>query len=59
LRTRDVEIVADAKPPHLNFPGRMLAFNVQGWREGEGGVEPDEVAEEIERRFRELYVTSV
>jgi hypothetical protein len=37
----------------------MLAFNVQGWREGEGGVEPDEVAEEIERRFRELYVTSV
>ena len=58
LRSRNVEIIADAKPPHLNFPGRMLAFNVRGWREGEGGVEPDEVAAEIERGLRELYVTS-
>ena len=58
LRTRAVEIVADAKPPHLNFPGRMVAFNVQGWRDGEGGIEPDEVAAEIERGLRELYFPS-
>jgi hypothetical protein len=42
--------------PHLNFPGRMLTFNVQGWREGESGVEPDEVASAIEEGLRELYV---
>jgi hypothetical protein len=49
LRTREVEIVAYAKPPHLNFPGRMLAFNLHGWRDGEGGVEPDELAAEIDK----------
>jgi hypothetical protein len=34
----------------------MLTFNVQGWREGESGVEPDEVASAIEEGLRELYV---
>jgi hypothetical protein len=56
LRDRDVDIVAYAKPPHLNFPGRMLTFNVQGWREGESGVEPDEVASAIEEGLRDIYV---
>jgi hypothetical protein len=55
LASRAVEIVADAKPPHLNFPGRMLAFNVQGWRDGHDGIEPDEVAAEIEEGLCELY----
>jgi hypothetical protein len=54
-RHKAVELVAFAKPPYLNFPGRMLAFNLQGWRGGETGVEPDDLAESIAQDLDDLY----
>jgi hypothetical protein len=56
-RDKAVELVAYAKPPHLNFPGRMLAFNLQRWRGGETGVGPDDLAESIARDLDDLYNT--
>ena len=53
-RGRAVALEAHAKPPHLNFPGRMLAFNLVGWR-GEDGVEPDDLAASILHDLDELY----
>lgn len=44
-----------APPPHLNFPGRMLRFELAGFRGEDGGVEPDDVAAWIRKGLEELY----
>ena len=46
---RMVALGADSKPPYLNQPGRMLTFEIEGSRAGDDGMEPDEVAEFIEK----------
>jgi hypothetical protein len=51
----DVEVFPWASPPHLNEPGRMLSFELRGWRQ-DGKGEPDEVAEWIRKGLNELYV---
>jgi hypothetical protein len=54
-RKVDVELLPWAPPPHLNEPGRMLRFEIRGWR-GDDGIEPDEVAALIRDGLEELYV---
>ena len=51
----EVGIVPYAPPPHLNEPGRMLRFELRGWRRY-GNGEPDEVAAWIRRGLDELYI---
>lgn len=53
---RQASVVPYAMPPQLNFPGRMLRFELSGLRDGDGGVEPDEVAAWIRKGLDELYV---
>ena len=55
-RGREVMIVPYAPPPHVNEPGRMLRFELRGFRGGEDGVEPGEVAAWIRKGLDELYV---
>jgi hypothetical protein len=53
---RAFELVPWAPPPHLNEPGRMLRFELRGFRDSEGGIEPDEVAAHIRQGLDELYL---
>jgi hypothetical protein len=48
-RGRAVEFHAAARPPFLNEPGHMLAFEVHGWRSGEDGASPEELADFLRR----------
>jgi hypothetical protein len=50
-----VRVEPYAPPPHMNFPGRMLRFEMVGYRSETDGVEPDEVAAWIRQGFDELY----
>jgi hypothetical protein len=50
----DVHIEPLAAPPHLNFPGRMLCFELDGYRDEHGGGEPDDVAAWIRKGLKEL-----
>jgi hypothetical protein len=50
----DVRVVAYANPPHINFPGRMLRFELSGRRSGDDGVEPDALALAMRRDWYEL-----
>jgi hypothetical protein len=52
---RRVELVPSSPPPYLNHPSRMLRFAIEGGR-GEQGIEPADLAEEIERLVPELYI---
>jgi hypothetical protein len=40
---RNVRLLPYANPPHINEPGRMLSWEVQGGRDGDDGIEPDEL----------------
>jgi hypothetical protein len=51
-----IELYPDALPPFLNFPGRMLRFAIEGDRDGERGIDPDELARSIEEAAGEYYV---
>lgn len=55
LSDRGVDLVPFAPPPHLNEPGRMLRFEIHGWRGGEGGVEPDDLVATLRRDLKEIY----
>jgi hypothetical protein len=50
----NVRIEPYAAPPHLNSPGRMLSFGLEGYRGEDGAGEPDEVAAWIRKGFEEL-----
>ena len=53
---RMVELVPYATAPHLNFPGRMLRWDLHGQRGEPGvGVEPEVLAAAIERDLTGLY----
>jgi hypothetical protein len=54
-RVKAVELQAFALPPFVNEPAHMLEFEIHGWRDGEGGISPDEVAEVLARLDREIY----
>jgi hypothetical protein len=54
--SRDLALVPFAPPPHLNEPGRMLRFELRGWRDGERGIGPEEVAASLREGLEELYV---
>jgi hypothetical protein len=58
LRETDHEITLFpyAPPPFLNFPGRMLRFELHGWRGGKAPFEPAEVATHIEKVAAECWV---
>ncbi|HEY5146569.1 MAG TPA: hypothetical protein VII82_07365 [Polyangiaceae bacterium] len=47
-RKRAVVLRPIAVPPHLNGPG-SLRFELDGYRDGDDGIEPDEVADFIRR----------
>lgn len=56
-----VDLAPYAPPPHLNEPGRMLRFELRGWRRDDDGAlaidaEPDRVAAWIRDGLAELYV---
>ena len=40
---------------YLNTPGRSMRFAVEGYRDGEGGLEPDDLAASLDERKAELY----
>jgi len=48
-----VALIPFAKPPWLNDPGRMMTFELRGFR-GEGGIEPNELAARIVGLIHEL-----
>jgi hypothetical protein len=43
-QTWDVLVAPYAVAPQLNEPGRMLRFELRGYRDDEDGAEPDQVA---------------
>jgi hypothetical protein len=53
-----VHVEPYAPPPHLNFPGRMLRFEMVGYRSDDGGVEPDDVAAWFRQGLGELHYRS-
>lgn len=55
---RSVELGPIAHPPWLNRPGRMLQFQIDGWRDGDGGIEPDDLADAIERHVGSGFLFS-
>jgi hypothetical protein len=48
-----------ASPPFLNEPGHMLVFQVDGRRDGQGGVEADRVAQELAEMVDEFFSADV
>jgi hypothetical protein len=57
LHERDIDVVAYANPPHLNDPGRMLRFELRGWRgEGPHAISPAQVIKQLQEAFKTLYV---
>jgi len=46
-----------APPPFLNLPGRMLRFELHGWRGEEPTTEPAEIADKLDRAAEEYYET--
>lgn len=53
---RAVWLEAFSLPPWPNDPARMLSFDLHGERNGDGGIEPNEVAaflDRVRRQFRE------
>lgn len=50
-----VDLCAFAGPPFVNEPAHMLIFELHGYRDGSGGVRPDEVAAVIDRLDRQFY----
>lgn len=52
-----VEPWPDASPPYLNFPGRMVAFRISGFRDDDDGMEPHELVDELRQCLaEELFV---
>lgn len=49
-----VRLRSFALPPWLNFPGRMLRFQIEGNRATEEGIEPDDVAGFIDEAARQF-----
>lgn len=49
-----IRLDAWAPPPWLNEPARALRFEISGRRGPRGGIEPDDVAEHIERTFDDV-----
>ena len=45
---KQIDLRAVAPPPYLNDTGAVLRFAIEGGRVGAGGIEPDELAAEIE-----------
>jgi len=45
-----------ARPPYLNFPGKMLRFVIEGQRTKGEKSEPDDIAAFIQEVFDRLYV---
>ena len=56
----DAALLPYAPPPSLNEPGRMLRFEVRGFRESMNGVKPDEIAAalraELEAGYAEFWL---
>jgi hypothetical protein len=54
-KAKAVRMEAWSTPPWLNDRAHMLIFDIDGWRDGEGGITPDELAAFIARFDREIY----
>lgn len=54
-KAKAVEMKTWAVPPWLNDPAHMLIFDIKGWRDGEDGFTPDELAAVITRFDKEFY----